>query len=82
LLEESLKSYLDGYIVDDSKANIYVSDRALSLDKPIFLIGNSPNADLKVPFTKDQLLTKLYNLFLSKTQTIPNKNKKPMYVKF
>ncbi len=63
LLEQTLISYLDEYIYEDELADVLVSDKNEKSEKVLFRVGFGLDADLMIPFTKDELIKKLNNLY-------------------
>jgi transcriptional regulator len=57
VLGESLKLYLKDMIVDESRADFIVGDHEVESRKPLFLVSHSDEATLKVPFSKDMLIS-------------------------
>jgi len=61
LLKKSLEIFLKNEISDFSTADIVISDRRFECNKPLLLIGNQADADIKKPFGKVKLLSVLDN---------------------
>ncbi|CAM2897609.1 hypothetical protein [Helicobacter burdigaliensis] len=69
LLNRSLEMYLKDYLTSYKLCDFIVATKPTETSKPIFLIGDSKEAHLKKPFTKELLLQKLQEFYLSfKTQ--------------
>lgn len=63
LLQKTLQSYLKAFIVAKEDAQIVICDRLLRSDKPIFLVGHTERADLRVPFTQEGLLEAVQDFY-------------------
>ena len=48
-----------------------VSDRDINIDKPLFVISNSEDSDLKKPFTRSQLMIKLNSFYKNSKKQFP-----------
>ncbi len=59
LLQKSLELFLKNYISAYKYADFIISDREISVDKPLFLISKDEKANLKLPFTKSQLILEI-----------------------
>ena len=70
LLKKSLESYLDGHIVSQKYADLILSDRVLTLDKNVLLVGHGKDADLRVPFSKAELFWFLEDYYLKMLDSI------------
>lgn len=64
LLQRALTEYLNEYIVADADATLYVCDKVIYVNKPLFLIGHSVKSDLKIPFKKEKLVDVLKKFYL------------------
>jgi hypothetical protein len=61
LLKKSLELFLRGKLSDFASADVVISDRNFECEKPILLVGNSNNCDIKKPFGKVKLISLLEN---------------------
>jgi len=59
LLQKSLEIFLKEYLSSYRYADFLISDRKIDINKPLFLISNKKEANLKVPFSKSQLLLEI-----------------------
>lgn len=66
LLQKSTEMFLRNKLSPLAKADIVISDYAISSQKPTLLIGSSKNANLRTPFNKTKLLTVLEKLYEEK----------------
>lgn len=65
LLDRSLEIYLKDYITSYKQCDFVVSTEKIEQsDKPVFLIGDYEDSNLKKPFTKEILLERLESFFL------------------
>ncbi len=56
LLQKSLELFLKDYLSSYKYCDFLVSDRKIKIDKPLFLISKDKEANIKIPFTKSQLI--------------------------
>ncbi len=63
LLSDALERFLRDYLTPYRDSDIVVCDKFLDIDKPIFMIGKSVEANLSKPFTKSTLLLKIEELY-------------------
>ena len=69
LLEKSLRKFLKNRLVGEYEADIVISDHTMECDRPVLRIGTDPQADLKKPFSRSQLMIRLeerYDRFRAK----------------
>ncbi|WP_201353115.1 hypothetical protein [Hydrogenimonas urashimensis] len=67
LIEKSLHRFLKNRLVPEQEADIVVSDHDTVTEKPLLRIGSDPEADLKKPFSRSQLMIKLEEKLKSST---------------
>lgn len=63
LLKNSIELFLSDYIAPYEQADIVLSDRRLSADKPLCLIGAGEDADIQKPFSRSQLVIGLEKFY-------------------
>jgi hypothetical protein len=63
LLKKSLEIYLKEYICDYKSCDFVITDRAVKSKKPVLRIGKGLDATLRVPFTKEQALSKAQRFY-------------------
>ena len=63
LLQQTLLSYLNEYIYEYELADVLISDINEKSEKVLFRIGFDLDADLMIPFSKDELIKKLNKLY-------------------
>lgn len=61
LLKKSLELFLRDRISDFSSADIVISERKFECNKPILVVSNVQDADIKKPFGKAKLVSILEN---------------------
>ncbi|PAF50445.1 hypothetical protein [Helicobacter sp. 13S00477-4] len=66
LLQESLKYYLKDIDSDVEECDFIISDTLIDSNKPICLIGDSSNSDIKKPFNQTRLFKDINNFYHSK----------------
>ncbi|WP_300366391.1 hypothetical protein [Hydrogenimonas sp.] len=59
LIEKSLRKFLKHQLVAEHDADILITDHHMVSEKPLLRIGMDPDADLKKPFSRSQLMIKL-----------------------
>jgi hypothetical protein len=59
LLKKSIELYIGDDIVSMDESDFIISDHMHSIDKPLFLVSHDEQATLKIPFTKEHLLSAL-----------------------
>ena len=59
LLTRALEKFLDGTIVEESEADILITDYRRESEIPLFFIGLEKDADLHKPFSRSQLMIRL-----------------------
>ena len=64
LLTKSLEMYLRDYLTSYKMCDFIVATEPIEVDKPVFLISDSVDANLNKPFTKEILLEKLESFYL------------------
>ena len=77
MLQKTLEMFLGEFITSYDKCDMILSDEEKQTQKPLFLIGGE-NSDLKIPFDKDTLISKLfeYDKILKSTANFENFEKK------
>ena len=73
LLQQTLLLYLDPYLFEEELCDIIITDRKIKSKKVVFRIGFDDKADLKEPFTHQELLQTLRNFY--------NKDPRLQYIK-
>ena len=63
LLQKSLELFLKKYISAYKYSDFIISDRKISVDKPLFLISKDKEANLHLPFTKSQLILEIKSFY-------------------
>ncbi len=63
LLDRSLEMYLKEYLTSYKLCDFVVATQPTESQKPVFLIGDFENAQLKVPFTRELLLQELESFY-------------------
>lgn len=64
LLDRSLEMYLKDYLTSYKSCDFVVATEKIEqTDKPVFLIGDYEDSNLKKPFTKEILLQKLESFY-------------------
>ncbi len=63
LLQGTLVSYLGEYIYEDELADVLISDKNVRSQKVLLRVGFDLDADLRIPFTKEELISKLNDLY-------------------
>ncbi len=85
LLQKSLQNYLKEHIVSDVDADIIICDKLIVTNRPVFLIGHSNRAHLRVPFTKKELFWALEDFYIqmleSKAPLTPHEQIQPILEK-
>ncbi len=71
LLNGALERFLKEYLSPYKNCDIVVSDKAINIDKPLFLISNIENSHLKKPFTRSQLMLKLNSFYKASKKAFP-----------
>ncbi|MDE5925570.1 MAG: hypothetical protein K2N75_02875 [Helicobacter sp.] len=61
LLDRSLEMYLKEYLTSYKLCDFVVATQRVESQKPVFLIGDFEEANLKIPFTREMLLQELEN---------------------
>lgn len=61
LLKNSLEIFLRDRLSDFSNADVILTDRKFECEKPVLLVSNIADADIKKPFGKAKLLSILEN---------------------
>ncbi len=61
LLRRGLEIFLRDKLTDFSTADVVISDRKFECDKPLLVVSNDSDADIKKPFGKAKLLSLLDN---------------------
>jgi hypothetical protein len=64
LLKRSLEKFLKDMVVPYKNCDIVITDRKIKIDKPIILVGH--DGDIKVPFSKSNLLMELEKFYFEK----------------
>ena len=73
IMQKTLEIFLKNFTTPNlENADFIVSDEAKSSEKPLFIIGK--NGDLKLPFSKEQLLSNLENFEKSALVQASNEN--------
>ena len=73
LLQQTLLMYLDPYLFEEELCDIIITDRKIKSKKVVFRIGFDDKADLKEPFTHQELLQTLRDFY--------NKDPRLQYIK-
>jgi len=73
LLQKSLELFLKNYISPYKYSDFIISDREISVDKPLFLISKNENANLRLPFTKSQLILEIKSFYKKNFQSSDTK---------
>jgi hypothetical protein len=63
LLQKTLEIYLQKYIYDIELADVLITDTKVLSEKVVFLVGTEEDADLKIPFTKEELYDALEHFY-------------------
>lgn len=63
LLQKSLELYLKSSMSSYDACDFVISDKKTKLKKPVLLIGNRKDTELKVPFSKDDILSKAQQFY-------------------
>ena len=63
LLKKSLEIYLKEHISDYAGCDFVITDRAVKSKKPVLRIGRGAKAALKVPFSKEQVLSQTQRFY-------------------
>ncbi len=63
LLQKSLEYYLSEFLTSYTEAEFIISDIALQIEKPICLLNQSRESDIKKPFTPVSLFKDLQNFY-------------------
>ncbi len=64
LLKKSLELYLKGNVSSYEDCDFVISDRAVKSKKPVLFIGKRKDASLRVPFSKEEVLSKAQQFYL------------------
>lgn len=64
LLKKSLELYLKEHVSSYEDCDFVISDRAVKSKKPILFIGKRQDATLKVPFSKEEVLSQAQQFYL------------------
>jgi len=71
LLKKSLELYLKDSVCSYETCDFVISDKAVKSKKPILFIGKREDATLKVPFSKEEVLSKTQQFYLHHTEEAP-----------
>lgn len=63
LLDRSLEMYLKEYLTSYKLCDFVVATQPVESQKPVFLIGDFEEANLKIPFTRELLLQELDSFY-------------------
>ena len=63
LLKKSLQLYFKESMSDYDACDFVISDKKVKSNKPVLFIGKQKDASLKVPFSKEQLLSKAQQFY-------------------
>ena len=72
LLTRALELFLKNSLAPYKKCDFVICDREIELKKPQFIISNSENANLNLPFLKSTLIIKLEEFY----KKLENNNQK------
>ena len=65
LLQKTLEIYLRDHLYDIELADVLITDAKVLSEKVVFLIGSDKDADLGIPFTKEELFSALDHFYRS-----------------
>ncbi len=63
LLQRTLEIYLKAYLYDIELAEVLITDTEALSEKVVFRIGDMPDAQLSVPFTREELMNALEKFY-------------------
>lgn len=64
LLQKSLEIYLKECVSSYEACDFVISDRKVKSQKPVLFIGKREDATLKVPFSKEEVLSKTQQFYM------------------
>lgn len=74
LLDRSLEIFLGEYLTSYKNADFIVATKAQESTKPVFLVGDYEDANLKKPFTREQLVNACEEFFIKIKREASMKN--------